>query len=132
MILCLDYGARYVGLAITDPDQRLALRYATIDQKDEDALLALANVIHKEGIGQIIVGLPVNLKGRHTQQTRETLAFIDKLRQRLSEDVVIATVDETLTSVEAGRRAKIEGLPNEEEHAEAARLMLADYLKHQE
>lgn len=129
MILCLDYGSRYIGLAITDPDGHFTLRYSTIDQKQQDAFLAIASMIQKECIKKVVVGLPLNLKGQHTQQTRETQAFIDKLQQTLGDRLTIEPIDETLTSVEASKRITIEGLPQSEEHAEAARLMLEDYLR---
>lgn len=32
-IICLDYGDRYVGVATTDPEGKIALRHSTIDQK---------------------------------------------------------------------------------------------------
>lgn len=132
MILCLDYGARYIGVAITDADERLGLRHSVIDQKQENALLTITNIIQTEGIQKIIVGLPVSLEGHHTLQTQETTAFIEKLQQQVGEQVAIEPVDETLTSVEAAQRIKIEGLPHSEEHTEAARLILEDYLRQKE
>ena len=44
-------------------------------------------------------------------------------------EIEIEGVDETLTSVEARENLKLDGQGMKEEHAEAARIMLADYLK---
>lgn len=128
MILCLDYGSRYVGIAITDPDERLALRYSTVDQKQTDAIAAIRKILEQEKIKQIIVGVPVNLAGKQTQQSRVSLNFIEQLRQSFP-DRTVQAVDETLTSVEAERRLKIEGANPAESHSESARLMLEGYLR---
>jgi|SRR5581483_12523987 len=128
MILCIDHGDRYIGLAVTDPDGRLALRYSTIDQKQRDALAEITAVIERERITTVVVGLPVSMSGRESQQTHVTRRFIDMLRQHLPASIEVDTTDERLTSWEAERQIKGEGGKATEAHAEAARLMLADYL----
>ncbi len=128
MFLCLDYGDRYIGMAATDTDGRLPHRFGTIDQQKEKALDKIEDIIKKAPVRHILVGVPISLVGNVTDQTRKTLAFIDLLKSRLGNQVKIETIDETLTSIEAQKLIRLEGGNPEDEHAEAARIMLADYI----
>lgn len=132
MILCLDYGARYIGLAITDPDEKIALRHSVIDQKQREAFDVLKNITESEKITTMLVGLPVSLSGNPSQQTHATVSFIKTLRQSLPTTITLKTIDEMLTSHEAQQHIKAEGGKPEEAHAEAARIMLEEYLRGRE
>ena len=129
MILALDYGERYVGVAITDPAGRLALRHSVIDQKQQNLMGLVRDIIHKENIDKILVGVPVSLEGEETEQTYISLAFIERLQEELGEGIEVISADETLTSIEAEQRLMREGIKKEEAHAEAARIILEDYLR---
>lgn len=129
MYLALDYGDRYIGVAATDIDGKIPYRHSAIDQKHQDALLHIKEIVLKEQAVKVLVGVPVNLEGEETEQTHKTLEFIEELREVLGESVDVEGVDETLTSIEAQRVLKHEGGDQKDEHAEAARLMLSDYLK---
>lgn len=127
MILALDYGTRYIGLAITDPAGRLALRHSVIDQKKEEAITALKKILEKERVGTILVGVPISLSGKESQQTHITRDFIAKLKNELS-NIEIKEVDETLTSWSADEQIRSEGGKKEDAHMEAARIILETYL----
>ena len=126
-ILCLDYGSRYVGVAYCGEDG-ISLRHGVIDQKRQDVLDEVKMIVAEEKVKKIIIGVPLNLQGEETAQTHVSLKFIEKLRERLGETVEIEGADETLTSKEAARQIQFEGGKKEDEHAEAARLMLESYL----
>ncbi len=128
MILCLDYGTRYIGMAATDQDDRITYRYGTIDQKQEDALTRLHTIVEKEKPSLILVGLPISLSGTRSAQTETTAEFIQKLRDLFQDKLPIEEIDETLTSIEAQKIIAFEGGSKDAEHAEAARLMLEEYL----
>lgn len=129
MLLCLDYGDRYIGIAATDTEGRIPYRYGTIDQKMQNALHEIQQIVEKERIVRVLVGVPLSLEGNETQQTHKTLAFVEALRAEVGPMAEIETIDETLTSVEAARLLQYEGGKKEDEHAEAARLMLQDHLR---
>jgi len=131
IILSLDYGECYVGVAVTDPDGQIALRHSFIDQSKQDALKEIILIVQNEKVEKVLVGVPVSLSGEETEQTRISLAFIDQLNTALGHNVDISGVDETFTSVEAERRLKEEGSDPLQAHAEAARLMLDQHLKQQ-
>ncbi|MEX0649928.1 MAG: Holliday junction resolvase RuvX [Candidatus Andersenbacteria bacterium] len=129
MYLSLDYGNRYIGIAATDSDGRIPYRYGVIDQKNQDPFNVLAEIIAKEHVTHILVGVPISLDGNETEQTHKTLEFIEKLRAVVDPDIDIEGVDETLTSIEAQQVLRHEGGDPKQEHSEAARLILSDYLK---
>lgn len=128
IILCLDFGERYVGAAITDVDGEIALRYSVIDRNQDDVLDEVEAFVEEEDVSKILVGVPRSLSGEESDQTHISLAFIEDLRDRLP-SMPIEEVDETFTTLEAERTVAAEGSKKEEAHAEAARLMLESYLK---
>lgn len=128
-LLCLDYGERYVGVAITDEDGLLSVRHGVIDQKINDVLKEVKHMVEELEIQTVLVGVPLSLSGDETTQTHVSLEFMEKLRLALDKTVEVIGVDETLTSVEADHRIKSEGVDPNESHAEAARIMLDDYLR---
>lgn len=127
MMLGIDYGSRYVGLAITDPEEKLALRHGVVDRKQNDVLDEIGMIIEDENIATVVIGVPRSLSGKESDQTHTTLAFVEDVRERFPE-VNIETVDETFTSKEAERIIRAEGGKLEEAHSEAARLMLESYI----
>src|SRR5688572_24760575 len=108
VVLCLDYGERYVGVAITDVDGELALRYSVIDRKDDDVLDEVEAIVEEEDVSKIVVGVPRSLSGEESDQTHVCLAFIEDLRDRLPV-VPIEEADETFTTLEAERVVAAEG-----------------------
>ncbi|MEO6077203.1 MAG: Holliday junction resolvase RuvX, partial [Candidatus Andersenbacteria bacterium] len=74
-------------------------------------------------------GVPYHVEdGSETQQTKLTRDFLSELKNKLELALDIVEIDETLTSKEAKRTLAIEGAQATEEHAEAARILLAEYL----
>ena len=133
MIICLDYGERYVGVAATDRDEKITLRHSVIDQKEKsDVFGVITELVKADGVSKVIVGVPIGMSGEETAQTRESLDFIDKLKLKLGEGIIVEEIDERLTSIQAGQIIRAEGGKKEDEHMEAARLMLESYLAKQE
>lgn len=134
MILCLDFGGRYVGVAITDADGKIALRHGVIDRKNPSQphpgglLDEIGMIVEDEGVNTIVVGVPRSLSGEESEQTHTTLAFVEDVKERFP-NLKVETIDETFTSKEAERVIRAEGGKLEDAHAEAARLMLESYLQ---
>lgn len=128
MILALDYGDRYIGVAAAQPPDTPAHRRGVIDQKSENAVKNIQEIVLAETVDTVLVGVPIGLSGEETEQTYKSLSFIEKLREALGAEVEVEGVDETLTSVEAARNLAVEGAEVTQEHAEAARILLVDYL----
>ena len=97
-IMGIDHGAVRVGIAISDPMQIIARPYKVIINND-DLFDEITNIIKKEKIRKIILGLPLNLDGKDTQKTREVRNFAEKLKISISIPIILW--DERYTTVEA-------------------------------
>ncbi len=86
-ILAVDYGSKRIGLAITDQKHVIVFPYFTLS-KDKFFLDNLKKICQKEDIEKIIVGLPLGLNSRETQQTREIKKFIELLKRELSISII--------------------------------------------
>jgi putative holliday junction resolvase len=96
-VVALDYGSARCGVAVSDPTRTLAspldpvLRPAT--RRGFGRLVALIGELEAE---IVVVGLPLSLSGADSDQTRETRAFVQRLRDRLN--VPIEVYDERFTT----------------------------------
>jgi putative holliday junction resolvase len=129
-ILGIDYGDRRIGLAISDREEKLASRFLTVENRNlEKSIEAIKNIITKENVEKIIVGLPVGLKMK-SEQTEKTRLFIGELKQKINLSIIEA--NEVFTSkmaeenlLNAGvKRGEIKNIIDQE----AARIILQDYL----
>jgi putative holliday junction resolvase len=102
-LIGLDLGSKTIGVAISDPDRRLATGVETIARKnfsaDSAQLLALA--AERKAVG-FVLGLPVNMDGSEGPRAQSTRAFARNL-SRLSE-LPIALWDERLSSAAVERQ----------------------------
>jgi putative Holliday junction resolvase len=113
-VLGIDYGARRVGLAVSDATGLLARPLKTLDRSGlgseaalVDAVLVAAAEVSSddEPLGAIVVGLPRRLDGSPNDQTPKVEAFVARLAGRTSLPVMLQ--DERLTSVEAESRLAV-------------------------
>jgi putative holliday junction resolvase len=66
-ILCIDYGGKRTGIAVTDPLQIIATGLTTIDTKD--FIKFLKEYFLKEEVEKIIIGMPLNMDDTATHAT---------------------------------------------------------------
>jgi putative Holliday junction resolvase len=110
-VLGIDIGRRRVGLAISDPTGTLARPLLTLtvaspaDAVERVAAEVMRLVAEEDGLGAIVVGLPVRLDGTPTTETSRAVEFSDALRARVP--VPIVSADERLTSREAESRLAV-------------------------
>ena len=103
-ILAIDYGARRVGLALSDPLKMIASPYRTIINNNITILIEeIETIIAAEDIELTIVGLPLGMAGQKTEQTKKVEEFVDKLTDR---GIKIKYEDERWSSVAAKRSMK--------------------------
>jgi putative Holliday junction resolvase len=134
-VLGIDVGRRRVGLAISDRSRTLARPLTTLQVDDHTAVERVAGEVERlaaeeDGVGAIVVGLPVRLDGSPNDQTSWVKAFVDALRLRTSIEIV--TSDERLTSREAESRLAVTEPDwkkrKERLDAAAAAVILQEYL----
>jgi putative Holliday junction resolvase len=130
-ILGVDYGSVRVGLAVSDPDRKIAFPLETYTRRgrERDAT-HFREVAEREEVGQIVVGLPVHLSGREGHKATEARAFGKWLADTTGLLVVFA--DERFTTVEAEAALWTAGLTHrkrrERRDRVAAQIMLQAYL----
>ena len=102
--LAIDYGARRVGLALSDPLKMIASPYRTIINKNNTILIEeIERIIAAEDVELTIMGLPLGMAGQKTEQTKKVEEFVDKLTDR---GIIIKYEDERWSSVAAKRSMK--------------------------
>lgn len=110
-VLGVDYGARRVGLAVSDPTGTLASPVGTVQRRagKRPPVHALAQIAEEYGVERIVLGLPLTLEGEEDAWCREVRDFGTALAHRTG--VAVAYVDERFTSRQAERRIRTSGLP---------------------
>lgn len=127
-LLSLDVGAARIGVATADSSVRIAVPYDTIPMREAEFRSDIASLVTALGVSTIVIGYPRNQSGEATDQTKYVETKAAEL-QDLGADVVFQ--DESLTSVIAEQRLKArnEALTKEAIDAEAACIILQDYLE---
>jgi putative Holliday junction resolvase len=96
-VLALDYGSARTGVAVSDPTGTLARPLEVVENASApDGLKHLAELVEREEVEQIVVGLPVTLRGERGAQAEETEAFVSALREVTA--VPIESFDERFTT----------------------------------
>lgn len=110
--MALDVGYRTIGVAISDPLFIMASGHSTIFRENlEKDLEILKDIIVKESIIKIVVGLPKNMNNTVGPQGEKVLSFVEDLKIFLKDnnfEIEIVMQDERLTTVSA-ERILIEG-----------------------
>jgi putative holliday junction resolvase len=126
-ILGIDYGESKVGLAMADSETRMAFSYATLPN-DKNFLQKLSEIIEKEGVLKVIIGIPSHINREMSVYPGEKLGEL--LRDKLKMEIEIEFQDETFTTREAQRNLIEKGVKKIKKYddQEAARLILQGWL----
>jgi putative Holliday junction resolvase len=126
-VLALDYGSARCGCAVSDPTGTLATPIEHIERPGtRKGLVRVADLARERAVGRIVVGLPLGLSGDDTDQTRETRAWADRLRERVR-PIPVELFDERFTTAIAAKS----GSPAQtrtSEDSRAAAVLLEDWL----
>ncbi len=130
-ILGIDVGDKWIGVAVTDPLQITAQGVMTLKRKTrDDDLQAFRDLVEKYEIKKIVAGLPLNMDGSESAQTRKTVNFCQFIKKRLNVEIIY--IDERLTSAWS-EKILIEGNVSRENRKEyidmlAAQIILQSYM----
>ena len=97
-IMCIDYGKKRTGIAVTDPLQIISTGLMTIDT--QELFPFLKKYFKEEEVELMVVGEPLNLDDSDTHATPLVRQFIKRLAKEFPAMPVI-TVDERYTSKRA-------------------------------
>src|SRR6476661_9573407 len=79
-LIGLDLGTKTIGVAVSDPDRKLAMGVETIARKNftADAQRLLALAAERKAVG-LVLGLPVNMDGSEGPRAQSARAFARNL-----------------------------------------------------
>ena len=100
--LAIDYGNKRTGLAICDQAEILASPLAVITGQKQ-LLQKIDEIIEKENVEAVVIGLPLNMDGTQSTQTKFVLKFAENLKNHLN--IPVNLHDERLSSF--GARQKL-------------------------
>lgn len=98
--LGVDAGKARVGVAVCDRDGLLATPVATLSRGD-GTVGELRALVEEYGASEIVVGLPLSLRGGDTPSTEDARALAAQLADAV--EVPVRMVDERLSTVSAQR-----------------------------
>ena len=97
--LGVDAGLARVGLAISDPDERVAVPLEGVPAAA--AIPAIRSIVARDEVGGIVIGLPLTMSGREGEATRMARRLGDRIERALQ--LPVEYEDERLTTAEAER-----------------------------
>lgn len=118
-LLGVDFGAEHVGFAIKHPGTMTAVGLEIFERNggsEESLIEKIQEIIAREGITQVIVGLPLSMNGTPSAQTDKVALFIHHARKMLG--IPVYEEDERLSSAMVPQGA----------HDEAAAIILQGHI----
>lgn len=132
VVIGLDVGEKRIGVAIGDTDTKIA-RPSNPTRNDETIVPNIEKLISECETTTIIVGLPRNMDGSETDQSKYIRKFADDISKKINVQIIFQ--DESLTSVIAEQNLRMRKdfselmLRDGTLDSAAAALILSDYLE---
>ena len=128
--LGIDFGEKRVGLALSDRQYIIASPYKTLKYISENDLIReIRKIVIDKKVEVLVLGLPLNMKGEDSAQTKKVRKF-KKLLSILSLPIVYE--DERLSSIMAKNSLVLQNVKTGENKSEidktAAAIILQQYL----
>ena len=125
-LLGLDVGSKTVGMALSDVTRTVATPYDTIRRTKFTAdAKAIRQVVEKNQVGALVIGLPLNLDGSEGPRAQSTRAFARNLAAHV--EVPMIFWDERLSTA-AVERHLIEADASRKRRAQVIDRMAAAYI----
>jgi putative Holliday junction resolvase len=131
-ILCIDYGKKRCGIAVTDPLRIIASALTTIES--DGLIYWLKQYVKTEIVDLVLIGYPLALDGTATDATAAVEKFTRNFKKVFPE-LAIEMVDEQFTSKMATAAMLDMGMKKSERQkkgnidALSATIMLQEYLE---
>ncbi|HEX5149803.1 MAG TPA: Holliday junction resolvase RuvX [Parafilimonas sp.] len=131
-ILCIDYGKKRTGIAVTDPLKIIATALTTVETKE--LFPFLKNYFQTEEVELVLIGEPKNWDESDTHATPLVHQFIQKFKKDFPL-MQIGKIDERYTSKLAVQAMIEMGMKKKDRQKKgnidqiAATIMLQEYLK---
>jgi putative Holliday junction resolvase len=129
--LAIDHGIKRTGLAICDAEERIASPLCVL-KGQKNLPQEIAQIVSREEVGAIVLGLPLNMDGSEGPQAHMVKAFAERLKQHAQ--VPVFFQDERLSSFGAREKLETTGLAKARRRslldAVAAAEILQSFLDH--
>lgn len=122
-ILGIDYGTKKIGFAFSDEEGRIAFPKTVQPNVWKYVSDYIRELILKEGVSEIVIGLPIGLDGKETELSREVRAFAEKLKESFK--LPIHLENEVYSSAQV---KTAEAAPDHKIDASSAALILQTFL----
>ena len=101
--LAIDLGTKRIGLAMSDEGGRFATPHEVLFVNGaEQALAPIAELVRKEDVRRVVLGLPLNMDDSIGPQAKSVVKWGDQLKGLAQVDIIY--VDERLSSFDAEQR----------------------------
>ncbi len=125
-LLGLDVGTKTVGMALSDVTRSIATPYDTVRRTKFTAdAKSIRDVVETNGVGALVIGLPLHLDGSEGRRAQSTRAFARNLAAHV--EVPMVFWDERLSTAAVERRL-IEADASRKRRAEVIDRMAAAYI----
>ena len=131
-IICIDYGLKRTGLAVTDPLKIIATGLTTVESSK--LIPFLKDYFSRETVELILIGEPKNLDDTDTHATPLVEQFIKDIKKHFAA-IPVQKVDERFSSKMATRAMLEMGLKKKQRRDKAlvdeisATILLQEYLR---
>lgn len=129
--MCIDWGGKRCGIAVTDPLQIISTGLTTVDTPN--IWTFLKNYFAAEPVEKVLVGEPLNLNDTDTHSSQPVRDFVKKIQKDFPLIPVIM-VDERFTSRMAKQSMIDSGMKKKDRRNKklvdeiAATIMLQEYM----
>jgi putative holliday junction resolvase len=125
-LLGLDVGTKTVGMALSDVTRSIGTPYDTVRRTKFTAdAKSIRDVVETNGVGALVIGLPLHLDGSEGRRAQSTRAFARNLAAHV--EVPMVFWDERLSTA-AVERHLIEADASRKRRAEVIDRMAAAYI----
>tara|TARA_A100001035_G_C27704506_1_gene464158 strand:+ start:453 stop:827 length:375 start_codon:yes stop_codon:yes gene_type:complete len=96
-IIAIDYGERYIGLAIKKNTVTSPYAYKVLDSNSIDILDEIKKTLLEHKIDEIVIGYPIGLNAHETRMSNVVDEFIENDLKSIA-NIPIHKIDERMTS----------------------------------
>lgn len=131
-IICIDYGGKRTGIAVTDPLQIIATGLTTVDTPQ--LFTFLKEYMSKETVERILIGMPLNLDDTPTHATPLVTKAIKDLKKHFPL-IPVEEIDERFSSKMAKQAMLDMGMKKKQRRDKkivdeiAATILLQEYMQ---
>ena len=136
----IDFGAKHVGIALSDPGRIIASPFETIKRERESMLRPtyrrITDIMKEQDVDLVVLGHPLNMDDTKSERTLKCEAFGEELARRIEAEHLEAEVvlwDERLSTVSADEILVESGIEvkDRKKYVDkiAAALILEDFMK---